>query len=401
MWAAVVVAAIEEALMAIGKISIQKTSNVQPPSLNEAAQLQTLGATLLAAAMALPLAVQAESAPERGLISFKNLNYLDSQPGESRIKVNTSALMVLAPIGSEWTIGGSLTSDHISGASPAYQSSELTKMKDERHAVETEVTRYFPNATISVGASLSSESDYLSRGLSTRATYSNESKNTTWSAGIGVNNDSINPSNMIVSNETKRVTALLLGVTQVLTAQDIVQVNLGHSGGNGYFSDPYKFADNRPRDKDSNTLMVRWNHHIQTLGVTTRLSYRHYADSWGIRSHTMGLEYVQPLSDGWTLTPLLRVYSQSAARFYVQPIDGSYPFAPASTGYYSEDQRVSAFGARTMGLKVAKQLDANWLVDLKLEQYKQRSAWRLFGSGSPDQIDFNARMVQVGLSRQF
>jgi hypothetical protein len=54
-----------------------------------------------------------------------------------------------------------------------------------------------------------------------------------------------------------------------------------------------------------------------------------------------------------------------------------------------------------MGLKVAKQLDANWLVDLKLEQYKQRSAWRLFGSGSPDQIDFNARMVQVGLSRQF
>ena len=43
-----------------------------------AAPLQTLGAALLAAAMALPLAVQAESAPERGLVSLKHLDYLDS-----------------------------------------------------------------------------------------------------------------------------------------------------------------------------------------------------------------------------------------------------------------------------------------------------------------------------------
>ncbi len=396
-WAVVVVAAIEDTLMTPTFTAMNDLSQAQA----ESAPLHTLGAALLAAAMALPLAVQAESAPERGLISLKHLDYLDSQPGDSRIKVRTTALMVLAPITSEWAIGGTLTTDSISGASPAYQSSALTKMRDERHAVDTELTRYFPNGSLTLGANLSSESDYLSRGLSVQATSSNESKNTTWSAGIGFNSDSINPSNKVVTDETKRVTALLLGVTQVLTTHDIVLLNLGHSSGRGYFSDPYKFADNRPRDKNSNTLMLRWNHHLEALGATTRLSYRHYADNWGIRSHTLGLEYVQPLRQGWTVTPLLRLYSQSAASFYVLPDAGSYPFAPATQGYYSEDQRVSAFGAHTLGLKVAKQLDADWLVDLKFEQYGQRSGWRLFGSGSPDQMAFNARTVQAGLSRHF
>lgn len=394
---AAAVAATEADLMTIAKTSMQP----QEAAPTESAPLQTLGAALLAAAMALPLAVQAESAPEHGQISLKHLDYLDSQPGASRIRVRTTALSVLAPVGSDWLVGGTLTTDGISGASPAYQSSALTKMHDERHAVDTELTRYFSNGSLTLGASLSKESDYLSRGLSAQATHSSESKNTTWSLGLGVNNDSINPNNKVVVNESKKVNALLLGVTQVLTVDDIVLLNLGHSGGHGYFSDPYKFADKRPSDKNSDTLMLRWNHHLETLGATARMSYRHYSDNWGIRSHTFGLEYVQPMGRGWTVTPLLRVYSQSAASFYVLPDASSYPFSPSTKGDYSEDQRVSAFGAHTFGLKVAKQLDADWLVDLKFEQYGQRSGWRLFGDGSPGQMPFNARSVQAGLSRQF
>ena len=371
------------------------TEQAQPAS------LQILGAALLAAAMSLPLGVYAESAPERGSISLKHLDYLDSQPGDSRIQVRTSALSVLAPISSDWLIGGTVTSDAISGASPAYQSSALTAMHDDRHAIDMELTRYFPNGSLTLGANLSVESDYISRGLSAQATYSSESKNTTWTWGLGINNDAINPSNKVVVNETKNVTAVLLGVTQVLTTDDIVQLNLGHSDGHGYFSDPYKFADQRPNDKSSDTLMVRWNHYMESPGATARMSYRYYSDNWGIRSHTLGLEYVQPLGQGWTVTPLVRLYSQSAASFYVLPDDGSYPFLPSTTDNYSEDQRLSAFGAHTWGLKVSKQLDADWLVDMKFEQYGQRSGWRLLDEGSPGQLPFDARSVQLGISRQF
>ena len=369
----------------------------------ESAPRRTVGTALMTAALALPLTgvVHAESAPERGLIGLKYLDYQDSQPDTSRIKVQASALSILAPISGEWSFGGTVTSDSISGASPLYQSSSITPMHDHRRALEANVTRYFPNGTLTLGANVSSESDYLSRGLSLQATRSSEDKNTTWTAGLGYNSDVINPTNFAVVDATKQVTGLLIGVTQVLTTDDIVQLNLSLSLGRGDFSDPYKFADSRPSTRDSHTAMLRWNHHLESTQGTTRLSYRYYTDSWGIDSHTLGFEYVQPLPQGWTVTPLARLYSQSAASFYVNPDASSFPFAPGSSDNYSEDQRVSAFGAHTLGLKVAKQLDAGWLLDMKYENYEQRASWRLFGSGSPSQLPFYARSLQLGLSHPF
>jgi len=369
----------------------------------ESAPRRTVGTALMTAALALPLTgvVHAESAPERGLIAFKYLDYQDSQPDTSRIKVQASALSILAPISGEWSFGGTVTSDSISGASPLYQSSSITPMHDHRRALEANVTRYFPNGTLTLGANVSSESDYLSRGLSLQATRSSEDKNTTWTAGLGYNSDVINPTNFAVVDATKQVTGLLLGVTQVLTTDDIVQLNLSLSLGRGDFSDPYKFADSRPSTRDSRIAMLRWNHFLESTKGTTRLSYRYYTDSWSIDSHTVGFEYVQPFSQGWTVTPLARLYSQSAASFFVNPDASSFPFAPSNSDNYSEDQRVSAFGAHTLGLKVAKQLDAGWLLDMKYENYEQRASWRLFGSGSPSQLPFYARSIQLGLSHPF
>ena len=369
----------------------------------DSAERTALGAAFLAAAMALPMAApaHAESPPERGFVGMKYLDYLDSQPGDNRIQVRAKAVTVIAPVYSDWSISGTFTSDAISGASPAYQSSGLGAMHDERHALDASATRYFPNGTLTLGANVSSESDYLSRGLSLQMTSANESKNTTWSAGIGLNSDEINPSNGIVKNESKHITDLLLGVTQVLTVNDIVQLNVGMSWGTGYFSDPYKFADDRPRTRDHSTLMVRWNHHMEASQGTLRSSYRYYTDSWSITAHTLGLEYVQPLMNGWSVTPLMRVYTQGAASFYVASDDSSYPFAPSSTSNYSEDQRVSAFGAHTYGLKVAKRIDQDWTADVKLEQYEQRAEWRLSGSGTPGMLPFSARSLQLGISRQF
>jgi hypothetical protein len=365
-----------------------------------------LGLGLMAAALALP-AIQpahAESAPERGTIALKALDYLDSQPGADRIRVRANSLLIQAPVAGEWLLGGTLTSDSISGASPAYHTSALTNMHDKRHAIELSATRYFANASLTVGANVSSESDYLSRGLSVQGSLSSDSKNTTWTAGLGINHDVINPSNQIVDHETKRVTDLLLGVTQVITTHDIAQLNLGHSFGSGYFSDPYKVMDNRPRERNHTTLMARWNHHFEASGGTLRSSWRYYTDSFGVKAHTLGFEYVQPLGQGWTVMPLLRLYTQTAARFYVDADPSTDPFPPnppADAVYYTEDQRLSAFGARTVGLKVSKQLDADWLVDLKLESYGQRAAWTIGGTGSPGLAPFHARSIQLGVSRQF
>ncbi len=386
-------------------VSMKNTQQVDP-RFPQSATLHGVGVALMAAAMTLPLAapVQAESAPEQGQISLKYLDYLDSQPGDPRIRVRATALGLSAPISGDWLIGGTLTSDGISGASPAYHSSGLSQMREHRRAIDAQATRYFSNATVTFGASVSSESDYLSRGLSLQATRSSESKNTSWSAGLGLSSDIINPSNGVVDHAGKHVFDLLVGVTQVMTPSDIVKLDLGMSWGSGYLSDPYKVFDERPSERRHTTLMVRWNRYLASTDGTLRSSYRYYTDSWDIKSHTLGLEYVQPLSNNWTLTPLARFYSQSAAIFYVDADPSTEPFPPnppADAVNYSEDQRLSAFGAVTLGLKLSKRFNADWLVDVKAESYRQRADWRLFGNGSPGLAPFNARSIQLGLSRQF
>jgi hypothetical protein len=368
--------------------------------------LSPLGASLLAAALTLPLVspVQAESAPERGLVSLKYLDYLDSQPGAERIRVKAPSALVVAPLSGDWSLSGTLTSDAISGASPAYHSAALTEMKDRRRAVSGDITRYFPTATLTLGAGISSESDYLSRSLSLQGTTSTEDKNTTWSAGVGFSGDTINPSTHIVDHEHKNVLDLNVGVTQVLGMADIVQLNLGWSRGRGYFSDPYKRFDARPRERDRSTALLRWNHHFEATESTLRLSWRYFEDNWRIRSQTLGLEFVQTLPQGWTVTPLLRLYTQSAARFYITAEPGTNPFVPnpATAGvHHSGDQRLSGFGARTYGLKLTKQINADWSADIKYESYAQRGAWRAFGGGTPGLADFNFRSVQVGVSSAF
>jgi hypothetical protein len=382
-----------------------------------------LGAALVSAAMALPSLqfAYAEAAPDQGVVSFKYLHYQESQIGDgvsvitgassagssNRMGVNAYSMMALVPVAGEWSLGTTYTSDSVSGASPTYHSSGLTKMTDLRRALDVELTRYFSSGTLGFGTSYSKETDYLSRGYSVQGSLSTDDKNTTFTLGGSLNSDDINPVTLPNIEYNKKVYAGIFGITKVLTKNDIVQLNLGYSNGNGDFSDHYKLYDNRPTKRNNTTLLTRWNHHFDITDGTAKLSYRYYSDTFGIRAHTFDAEYVQPLRHGWTVTPLLRFYSQSEADFYVavgstEKADPTIPTTPpAGAVYYSEDQRMSAFGAITLGLKVSKQLNPDWLVDVQYEEYEQRSKWGLNGNGDSGLAPFGARSIQVGLSKKF
>lgn len=368
-----------------------------------------MAASILSAALMLPgVQAHAEAPPTNGVISVGYLDYQDSQSGLDRIRVHAPSVSIMTPVAGVWSVSGTLVKDDVSGASPRYHTavSGASRMSDDRKAGDMALTRYLERGSVTVGAAYSTEHDYVSRALSLQGSYESEDRNTTWSAGIGHSDDKIDPVNHIVTNERKRTTNFLLGVTQVLTANDVAQLTLGYDDGSGYFSDPYKAFDNRPRSRTETTLLARWNHHIAATDGTTRLSYRYYRDSFGIRGHTLGAEYVQPLSDGWTLTPEVRLYTQSAASFYYDPVYDSRlgaPFPPGynGTGYMSADQRLSGFGAVTLGLKASKQIDKLWSVDAKVSAYQQRGSWRLFHQGSPGLDAFRAQTVQIAINRQW
>ena len=65
-------------------------------------------------------------------------------------------------------------------------------------------------------------------------------------------------------------------------------------------------------------------------------------------------------------------------------------------GYYSPDQRLSAFGAVTVGLKLDYRIDRDWSVNAALDRYEQRSNWAL-SSGSSGLAPLHANVLQLGV----
>ena len=371
---------------------------------------------IIAAALSLPGVITpatalADTAPEHGEIAIKYLQYQDSQPDLSRIKVRAPSIYVMVPLSPKWSVEGSLVSDTVSGATPRYHtavSGATRKMSDKRIAEDVKVTRYEERSSYSLSLSHSGENDYQSNAGGLSASFSSDDNNRTWNVGFGYAADRISSTNDPTLHQRKNTVEFMAGVTQAWTANDLIQVNLTLNHGHGYYSDPYKEPDIRPDKRTQSILLTRWNHHFSDMSSTLKSSYRYYHDNFGINAHTVGAEWVQSVGDRWTVTPELRYYTQGAASFYYDPVYDPVVGAPYPPGYFtnppqfiSPDQRLSAFGAITAGLKVALKLSADWTVDVKAERYEQRGSWRLGGQGSPGLEPFRATFIQFGVSTRF
>jgi hypothetical protein len=361
---------------------------------------------LLAAALALPglaatLAQPAHAdAPPPGEFDLRLSHYQDFQPGAERIRVNTPSLFVLLPAGADWAVGASYTNDSISGASPLFHNTlsgaSRVGVLDIRRAGDLEATRYFERGTLSFGAARSNEDDYNSNALRIKGTRESADHNLTWSFGLGASFDRIDSVNHVARGEKRDTLEAQFGVSRVLTPVDLVSASVTFSHGDGYYSDPYKPFDTRPDSRGQTALLLRYNHYLRDWQSALRMSYRWYGDSWDVRAHTFEAAWEKSFGAGWSLTPSLRYYTQSRARFYFDPpfLSGFQPGAD-----YSADTRLSAFGAFTAGLQLNAPLGHGWSSDFKFDFYRQESGWRIFGNGSPGLEPLSARIFELGVRR--
>jgi hypothetical protein len=285
-------------------------------------------------------------------------------------------------------------------------------IEDGRIAADVTVTKYFANRTsVAVRAAYSDEDDYRSTAGGVTIRHATPDQNTTFTIGGGYSSDEVFPTVGIPATYDKRTYDAIVGVSQVLSPNDVAQLNFYYAHQSGYLTDPYKAywgIDNRPDKRDQFAVLVRWNHYFESANATLRMSYRYYDDDWEVVANTLTAEWAQTLPDGWVLTPNLRYTTQSAAYFYFDPIYDPIlgaPFPPGylsnPNGFYTADQRLSAFGGITAGLKLSKAFAAGWIIDGKAEYLEQRADWRLGGEGSPGLETFKAQMYQVGVTRKF
>jgi Protein of unknown function (DUF3570) len=370
----------------------------------------TPAGAFLAAALALPGILpalwaplaRAEMTPDAGQIALKYLDYRDWQPGADRMRVKSPSLYVLKPIGDALAVEGTLVYDGISGASPRYHDAlsgaSGIGITEYRTAGDVKFTYYAGRVAFGVGAAVSSERDYLGRAASLDLRLSTPDNNRTWSFGIAGNGDRINSVNGVAEDQMRHAVELLLGVTQVLSADAIVQSNLTYSDGHGYYSDPYKLLDTRPDHRRVFAWLIRAHRYLPAVDATLQVSYRLLTDSFGGTSNALEAAWVQVLPAGWSVTPNLRYSTQSAADFYYNP---PFPSGYVPGQYYTADTRLSAFGALTGGVWVIKRFADGWSADLNFQFYRQESDWRVGGSGSPGLEPFSARSLQVGVAKTF
>lgn len=365
--------------------------------------------SIVAAALALPGVLAAQTEPGPAQVAFKWLGYRDAQPGLQRIRVDAPSLALSLPLGTAWGVEATTTADRVSGATPRWHSaiSSASRMEDHRQAGDVKVTHYTRHSAWSLGVATSDEDDYTSRALSVGWRGESDDRNRSWTLGLARTLDRIGSSDDPALDERRRTWEATVGVTQAWTRRDLVQATLTLARASGFHDDPYKRIDHRPRRRDQTIFTLRWHHHLDGPDLVLRTHYRGYTDRWAVRSHTLSLEGVWQATSRVAVTPSIRLYSQSAARFYYDPVY-SFAGAPLPPGYresppehLSPDHRLSAFGAATVGLKLAARLGQAWTLDLKLERYEQRGSWRVGGRGSPGLAPFSARFVQWGIARGF
>ena len=373
----------------------------------------------------------------------------------NRMSVDIFDMAVSAPIAKSMTFSASAVRDLISGASPKYNKKDSKgnvvqvlssasptnwchqSICDQRDGVNSGLTYFFDNAALNVGGGFSQEQDYTSRFANSNLSWDFNKKLTTLNLGGSVVFDVIEPSVVnrgcsegIVTNEDtgavrganchKTSQQYLLGVSQVLDKNSLLQLNMTFNYSDGYLSDPYKQVffydtanplrisdiqnDKRPRQKTQFAWLAQYVHNFEGLNnAALHADYRFAMDDWGINSHTTELSLHQPIGAGWQVIPRFRYYSQDSADFYSAVFSGKGKNYDA----YSSDYRLAGFGAISGGLKLAKTFTevSKPIEQMKLqagvEYYDHSAAYQLGGNNSGSFADFSYYLVNASVSLKF
>jgi Protein of unknown function (DUF3570) len=349
-------------------------------------------------AVVLALVSPRPSARADDFLAYRYESYAEAG---DRVSVRTQGFSVGEDVNPSLHLDVTLLNDAIAGASPTgipapagSSSVPLAQLTDHRKAWEAGLSLQLGNVNVAVAASGSREHDYVSRGWSLNTATDLNAKNTTLLAGIAGHADDVetffDPEHYYAG---KQALSAIAGVRQILDPRTVVALNFTWGRETGYLADQYKlvqkteelvpgsnfplaFAENRPGERNMGILLASVNRAFPEARGALDLSYRYYADTFGVTANTVELSWIQKVGRTLTLTPDLRLHEQGAAKFYYYNLDGT-PITPTVVPSpdgpaYSSDYRLSALGALTYGLKATWTLGDHLQLELGYDRYAMR-----------------------------
>jgi hypothetical protein len=373
-----------------------------------AKKMHDLNPTLMAltsSALLLPAyqGAQADAAPEFTEIGMQYSKYeeddIESRKafggGSERYEIDVAQFHLLAPVSDNWSVALDVQWEDMSGASPWFvgESAEDgpkvvmsgASIEDTRTEVKVATRYYYDRGNAGFSYTNSDEDDYQSDAFSLDGSLNSADGMRTYSGAISSSSDDIEPTQGSVPTNTlqakKDIRSAWVGVSQIVSKQAIVRFGLSYTYRDGFLTDPYKFRDSRPDEREEWTLSTGYRRFFTNQDAALHMDYRYFTDDWEVESHTLDVAWVQNFGGDLQVTPFIRYYSQDEAEFFSN-------IADTSATYFADDYRLSAFGALSAGLRVRKDI-GNWSVNFAGERYKTDESWGLYGGEeSPGLVDY-------------
>jgi hypothetical protein len=414
-------------------MQLTNTSAGQPAAPGLAASLRGALAAATAALLA-PAAVHAQAstpapAPATAVWQIDSA-VLIYQESDGRVGAIEPVISARRSDGNDRSYGLRLTLDALTGASPNGATAQPVPQtftspsgnsqyvapagrpaldptfKDQRVALAGSFETPIGNGQrLTLGANVSSEYDFTSASLSAGYALDMNNKNTTLSLGLALEGNQLRPVGGMPlglrpaqgslpvqygGSTTRNVADVLLGVTQVVNRQWLMQTNLSWGRATGNLNDPYKIlsvldgssglitgdryvSELRPDSRSRVSLF--WQNKVHLTQDVVDASYRFYRDDWGVQAHTLDLRYRYELPRAMYLEPHWRMHRQSAADFsrgwLIEGQGWSSSTHQAGVSYASADPRLAAFTAQTLGAKFGMPLGKRGEFTARVELYRQ------------------------------
>jgi hypothetical protein len=395
------------------------------------------------AAMALPGLMSVAEAGRVEETYNADFQYAHYEESSERMLVDTFDLGFSAPIGKAMTGSLSMVRDTMSGASPisnirrngqvvqvlsgASKNADISdcgeSICDQRDGMTGGLTYSFSNSSLGLGGGFSQERDYTSRYFNTNFSLDLNKKLTTVNFSAAIAFDEIHPTESrggSIRNRdcgelcSKTGQQYLVGVSQIIDKDSLVQSNLTFAYNTGYLSDPYKKVyfyngdslvdienDTRPREKFQWAWLTQYVRHFGDLnGAAFHADYRFTTDDWGINTHTTEFSWHQPIAAGWIVIPRFRYYSQDQADFYHDVA------SDRSATVYSSDYRLAGFGTLSGGLKFSKTITGvkglhEGKFQVGAEFYDHSASYEIGGNRLGNFADFNYYLLTASFNLKF
>lgn len=377
-------------------------------------------AAFMSAAMVLPgMVAQAQDAGVRSdkfALSYNRSQYTESG---SRMDIAADQFSLNGPVGDRFELKANIVKDVMSGASPEYYDQGAdgkpvqvlqsgASIRDERNVLELSGSYYGDDQYVAIGVGRSEEDDYDAQYYSIEYRRDMNDKNTTLLLGAVRSSDDVWRADFPgqdVRHRTK--TDLLVGVNQILDRNSTIQISFTQSNSSGALSDPYKRAfvgdlggailESRPGNRRQSIFATRYSRYLEASDSGLHVDLRYAFDDWQANSVTAEVKWNKEIGDGWMLSPSVRYYSQSSAKFY----DLFFNTTPAD-GHFSADYRLAGFGAVSAKLGVTKTVSDEISLSLKFEHYARRYALVLDNSAKGHEVDdFSMNLISFSLNIVF